>query len=162
MSDRIAVIDRGRFKQIGRPSDIYERPDSRFIAEFIGESSFLPVAVRGGAAWLGDRALKLARAPRESGAGHLLVLRPEKLQIVKDGDGADGSGESLNRLDGEVREIVYQGESSLLYVALPGGQQIAIRQAATGAAGPMPGVGAPVRLGLAPSDTILVPADAEP
>ncbi|MCK6452182.1 MAG: ABC transporter ATP-binding protein, partial [Alphaproteobacteria bacterium] len=162
MSDRIAVIDRGRFKQIGRPRDIYERPDSRFIAEFIGESSFLPVAVSGGAAWLGDRELKLARAPRESGAGHLLVLRPEKLQLLRNGGGANGSGEGLNRLDGEVREIVYQGESSLLYVALPGGQQIAIRQPATGAAGPMPGIGAPVRLGLAPSDTILVPADAEP
>ncbi|MCC7045784.1 MAG: ABC transporter ATP-binding protein [Alphaproteobacteria bacterium] len=155
MSDRIAVIDRGRFRQIGRPRDIYERPDSRFIAEFIGESSFLPVTVRDGAAWLGERALKLARVPPGAAGGHLLVLRPEKLQILS-ADAADG----LNRLDGEVKEIVYQGESSLLYVALAGGQQVAIRQPATSAAPAVPDIGAPIRLGLAPSDTIIVPADA--
>ena len=155
MSDRVAVIDRGRFKQIGRPRDIYERPDSRFIAEFIGESSFLPVIVRDGAAWLFDRPLTLAHIPRDGGARHLLVVRPEKLQILA-GDDAGG----LNRLDGQVKEIVYQGESSLLYVTLAGGQLIAIRQPATNAAPAAPGVGAPIRLGLAPSDTILVPADA--
>ena len=47
MSDRIAVIDHGRFRQIGKPHDVYERPDSRFIAEFIGESHFVAVSVRG-------------------------------------------------------------------------------------------------------------------
>ena len=56
MSDRIAVINHGRFRQIGKPHDLYERPDNRFIAEFIGESHFLPVEVRGGAAYLGERA----------------------------------------------------------------------------------------------------------
>jgi putative spermidine/putrescine transport system ATP-binding protein len=155
MSDRIAVIDRGRFKQIGQPRDIYERPDSRFIAEFIGESSFLPVIVRDGAAWLSDQPLKLDQIPRGSGAHHLLVVRPEKLQVLA-GDDARG----LNRLDGQVKEVVYQGESSLLYVTLAGGQLIAIRQPATNAAPAVPGIGAPIRLGLAPSDTILVPADA--
>ena len=41
MSDRVAVINQGRFRQIGKPQDVYERPDSRFIAEFIGESHFV-------------------------------------------------------------------------------------------------------------------------
>jgi putative spermidine/putrescine transport system ATP-binding protein len=129
MSDRIAVIDHGRFKQIGRPRDIYERPESRFIAEFIGESSFLPVAVRDGVAWLADRPLRLAAVPNANGEGHLLVLRPEKLRVL-----AGEDGEGLNRLDGEIREVVYQGESSLLYIALAGGHQIAIRQPTTSAA----------------------------
>ena len=46
MSDRVAVIDEGRFRQIGTPREIYERPKSRFIADFIGESHFVPVTVR--------------------------------------------------------------------------------------------------------------------
>ena len=40
MSDRVAVIDKGRFRQIGKPRDVYERPESQFIAEFIGEIAF--------------------------------------------------------------------------------------------------------------------------
>ena len=47
MSDRIAVINHGRFRQIDKPRDLYERPDNRFIAEFIGESHFLPVRGEG-------------------------------------------------------------------------------------------------------------------
>jgi putative spermidine/putrescine transport system ATP-binding protein len=68
MSDRIAVINHGRVRQIDKPQDLYERPNNRFIAEFIGESHFLPVEVRGGAAYLGERAMRLAgqgiRLPR--------------------------------------------------------------------------------------------------
>src|SRR6476661_465487 len=45
MSDRIAVIDHGRLRQIDKPQHLYERPNNRFIAEFIGESHFLPVEV---------------------------------------------------------------------------------------------------------------------
>ena len=64
MSDRIAVINHGRFRQIDKPQDLYERPDNRFIAEFIGESHFLPVQVRDGAAYLGDQPLKLLAGRR--------------------------------------------------------------------------------------------------
>jgi putative spermidine/putrescine transport system ATP-binding protein len=154
MSDRIAVIDKGRFRQVGRPRDIYERPDSRFIAEFIGESHFVPVTLGESGAEIAGRALKLAQPV--SGAGHrLLVLRPEKLTVL-----ANGAGEGLNVLEGTVKEIVYQGESSLIYVALNDGVEIAIRQPTTSAAGALDTPGRPVRLGLAPADTILVPAEA--
>ena len=47
MSDRIAVIDGGRIVQLGTPRAIYDQPASRFVAEFIGESSFLPVTRSG-------------------------------------------------------------------------------------------------------------------
>ncbi len=47
MSDRIAVMNDGKVAQIGRPEDLYDRPTSRFVAGFIGESNFLPAIVRG-------------------------------------------------------------------------------------------------------------------
>jgi putative spermidine/putrescine transport system ATP-binding protein len=153
MSDRIAVINHGRLRQIDKPQDLYERPNDRFIAEFIGESHFLPVEVRGGTAYLGERALGLAEPPRHQAAAQFLVLRPEKLKII---DASDGAG--LNIFLGQVKEFVYQGESSLLYVCLADGQPIAIRQAA-GSAQRAPLPGAPVRLGLAPADTIIVPSE---
>jgi putative spermidine/putrescine transport system ATP-binding protein len=153
MSDRIAVINHGRLRQIDKPQDLYERPNDRFIAEFIGESHFLPVEVRGGMAYLGERALGLAEPPRHQAAAQFLVLRPEKLKII---DASDGAG--LNVFLGQVKEFVYQGESSLLYVSLADGQPIAIRQAA-GSAQRAPLPGAPIRLGLAPADTIIVPSE---
>jgi putative spermidine/putrescine transport system ATP-binding protein len=153
MSDRIAVINHGRFRQIDKPQDLYERPKNRFIAEFIGESHFLPVEVRGGMAYLGDRAMRLAEPPRHQAAAQFLVLRPEKLKII---DAAAGAG--VNVFAGQVKEFVYQGESSLLYVILADGQPIAIRQPA-GSAHRVPPPGAAITLGLAPADTIIVPSE---
>ncbi|HVY43109.1 MAG TPA: ABC transporter ATP-binding protein [Hyphomicrobiaceae bacterium] len=153
MSDRIAVINHGRFRQIAKPRDLYERPDNRFIAEFIGESHFLPVQVKGSTAYLDDRPLALSEPPRHRAAAQFLVLRPEKLKVV---DAADGAG--FNLFAGEVKELVYQGESSLLYVTLANGQPIAIRHFA-GSAEHSPPPGAPITLGLAPGDTIIVPPD---
>jgi putative spermidine/putrescine transport system ATP-binding protein len=153
MSDRIAVINHGRFRQIDKPQDLYERPNNRFIAEFIGESHFLPVEVREGTAYLGERAIRLAEPPRHPAAAQFLVLRPEKLKVIDAAAGAD-----LNVFCGQVKEFVYQGESSLLYVSLADGQPIAIRQA-SGRAQRAPLPGAPITLGLAPADTIIVPSE---
>ena len=155
MSDRIAVIDGGRFRQIGQPRDIYERPQSRFIAEFIGESQFLPVELRDGRAWLGSRALLLERAPATSEGPQLLVVRPEKLAVL-----VAGEGDGLNVFDGTVTEVVYQGESSLVYVTLDTGGEIAVRRPARSADATIAEPGRPIRLGLAPADAVIVPAQA--
>ena len=152
MSDRVAVIDGGRFRQIGTPREIYERPKSRFIADFIGESHFLPVQVSGGRATLHGKPLTLAEPPGGAGGAHMLVVRPEKLKLL----GA-GGGDGHNVLEGVVKELVYQGESSLLYVMLADGSEIATRMSS--AAGSLPEAGTTVRLGLAPADTIIVAAE---
>jgi len=154
MSDRVAVIDRGQFRQLGKPRDIYERPESRFIAEFIGESYFLPVQVRSGEAAFGDRPLKMAEPLQHAASSQFLVLRPEKLKFVADGEERAG----LNLFQGRVKETVYQGESTLVSVVLADGQEIAVRHPASGAAAPIP-PGAKVTLGLAPADAVIVPAD---
>jgi putative spermidine/putrescine transport system ATP-binding protein len=104
MSDRIAVIDKGRFRQIGIPRDIYERPRNRFIAEFIGESQFLPVEVRDGKAYLAGAALRMETPPADHSAAQFLVLRPEKVHVA---NGADDA--ALNIFNGTVKELVYQG-----------------------------------------------------
>jgi len=154
LSDRIAVIHQGRFRQIDRPQDLYERPVDRFIAEFVGESHFLPIEIRNGAAYLGERPIQLAEPPRHPASAQYLVVRPEKLKVV---DAVDGAG--LNVFAGQVKECVYQGESSLLYVSLADGQPIAIRQPAGSTQRPLPPPGAPIMLGLAPGDSIVVPAN---
>ncbi len=154
MSDRVAVIDHGKFRQIGKPRDIYERPASRFIAEFIGESHFLPVDLAGGRVQYRDTKLCLAEPPVAM-VEPLLVLRPEKLRVITGSSDAAG----LNLFSGRVAELVYQGESTLVYVDLDGGPRISARQTTSAASPPLPGIGEPIALGLAPADTILVSAD---
>jgi putative spermidine/putrescine transport system ATP-binding protein len=159
MSDRIAVIDGGRFRQIGKPRDIYEQPQSRFIAEFIGESQFLPVDVVDGSVMIGQRPLRVDRALPAGKGKHLLVVRPEKLSTLVPGEG-DANG--LNLFDGTVREVVYQGESSLIYVALKDGGELAARRPARSDDAVSIDPGRPIRLGIAPADMVIVPAEPTP
>ncbi|MFI4988907.1 MAG: ABC transporter ATP-binding protein [Alphaproteobacteria bacterium] len=154
MSDRIAVIRHGRVMQLDTPRRIYEKPANRFVAEFIGESAFVPVDVSHGAVSLAGRPLKVLGLPEGAGPC-LLMLRPERLQLL-----ADGAGAGMNRLEGAVTDVVYQGDSFLVQVALSGGAKVAVRSIASSstlAAAPAPGDA--VTLGLSPEDTVLL-ADA--
>ncbi len=154
MSDRIAVIHQGGIMQLGEPARIYERPANRFVAEFIGESTFLPVEVSGGACLYGGQALKLAGLPIPTGPC-LLMVRPERL-VILDGTADEG----LNLLRGQVEEVVYQGDSILLQAVLPDGCRVGARAMATvGAMARAPRVGEAVTLGLRPEDTVIL-ADA--
>jgi putative spermidine/putrescine transport system ATP-binding protein len=149
LSDRIAVIDQGKIQQIDTPQLLYEAPGSHFVADFIGDSTFLPVVVAGGVARLGGAVLRLAR-PASDGA-HLLVLRPEKIVL--------GGGPELNTIEAGVEELVYQGDSVRIDVRLDDGSMVTLRELArAGRIAALPAAGERVRLGLDPADTLLVPA----
>ncbi len=121
MSDRVAVLHQGRLMQFDTPRALYERPANRFVAEFIGESDFLPVEVAGGRAAFQGSALALAE-PAPAGGAYELLLRPEKLVLA---DGAT-PGPGVNRFQGRLRDAVFQGES-LLLTLLVGGHEIHAR-----------------------------------
>jgi putative spermidine/putrescine transport system ATP-binding protein len=152
MSDRVAVIDHGRIRQLDTPRAIYERPANRFVAEFVGESAFLPVEQSGGKFRFAGEPLKLAQPPGPGGPW-LLMLRPERLHIVTGTPNAE-----TNLLQGRVLALVYQGESVLLQVELADGTRVPMRgSSAHGAMASVPHPGEPITLGLAPEDTFLLP-----
>jgi len=157
MSDRIAVIHRGQIQQLDIPRQLYERPASRFVAEFIGESSFLPVQRANGQFSCAGQPLKLPVGPKPDGRA-VLMLRPERLQII-----AGAAPEHLNLLRGTVEAVIYQGESFLLQARLADGSAIGARGVSTGSAlATIPRPGAAVTLALSPDDTILLPAEEVP
>ena len=152
MSDRVAVIHAGRFAQVDPPRALYERPRTHFVADFVGESSFLPVQVVDGEVRLGEIVLNMEEPLISEVREQLLVVRPEKLDILLDGEAGD-----TNIIEGKVKELVYQGESFLLYVELPGGIVIAMRQPTRREVlESIPAAGMPIRLGIHPHDTIVV------
>ncbi|QGX97086.1 ABC transporter ATP-binding protein [Roseovarius faecimaris] len=151
MSDRIAVVNHGRIMQLATPRDLYERPANRFVADFIGESTFLPVTRQGGAVHLGDMPLKTEN-PVPDAAELLLMVRPERIQLL-----TGAPSDDMNVLTGTATEVVYQGDSFVLYARLPSGDQIALRGAVrSGTVQALPAVGDEVTLGLAASDTVVI------
>jgi len=157
MSDRVAVINRGRIMQLDAPRLLYERPANRFVAEFIGESAFLPVERSNGGFFCAGQALKLPAGPKPEGRC-LLMLRPERLQII-----AGGVPDHVNVLQGIVETKVYQGDSFLLQVRLTDGSVVGVRGISTGSAmGAIPPAGSLLKLALSPEDTILLPDGEAP
>ncbi|HZW28146.1 MAG TPA: sulfate/molybdate ABC transporter ATP-binding protein [Trueperaceae bacterium] len=87
LADRVAVMREGRVEQVGDPDEVLERPASRFVFEFIGESNLLPVEVRGGALEWEGRALALPRVDRGDGPA-LLAFRPHDVELAPGAEGA--------------------------------------------------------------------------
>jgi ABC-type Fe3+/spermidine/putrescine transport system ATPase subunit len=82
MADRIAVMNEGRVEQIGTASEIYRQPASRFVADFIGESNFIPVQWRDGAVVTSRGKIPLA-SPYTTGSGSgSLMIRPESVRLA--------------------------------------------------------------------------------
>jgi putative spermidine/putrescine transport system ATP-binding protein len=110
LSDRIAIINRGRVEQIGTPEDVYERPESRFVAEFIGWCSILDGVTSGGK-FVSNSGLKLSVTGSEGPA--TIVIRPANIKITQ-----AISGE--NHLMGRVESSNYYGATSRLGVVVSG------------------------------------------
>ena len=112
MSDRITVIDGGELMQLGTPNEIYDHPDNGFIADFIGESSLLPVKVKNSKAAIGGTEIKVAQ-PLDRDGEFLLVVRPEKVFLATSRKKKDE-----NYFDGTLIDSIFQGESQLLVIRL--------------------------------------------
>ncbi len=119
LSDRVAVLSQGRIEQIGSPVDIYEAPETAFVADFIGNSNIIDATVLDttrlrAATGLDLTTAALAAAP---GARLRVLVRPERIRLA----GADAS--AANRFGAEVAEITYLGDDLQLRVRpRPGGE----------------------------------------
>ena len=130
LSDRIAVLSHGRIEQIGTPGEIYERPASAFVAEFIGSSNMLRArVVECGAsativrteAGLQLRCLVDPDIEHPNGGHVSVLLRPERIHIEMPG-GAAATGQ--NRLAARIADITYLGEDLHLNLDLAGGDRL--------------------------------------
>ena len=157
MSDRIAVINHGILNQLGSPQEIYANPTNAFIADFIGESTLLPVEVRDSTPRFGELAISVNHEVGADGS-YLLVVRPEKLVLVTD------KATDQNKFPGTVEESIFQGESQLLIVRLDEMQstdakpyRLNVRIANTSAnSAAIPQVGESVCVALAQVDSFIV------
>lgn len=125
MSDRIAVMSKGKILQVGSPTDIYDRPADRFVADFIGETNFLTASVistKDGSARV--RLKSGAEIEASAAEGFLpsgeatIVVRPEHARAVKQG----------GQVAGTVENVVYFGTDTHIHVRLDDGGSFTVRQ----------------------------------
>ena len=126
MSDRIAVMDKGVISQIGTPAEIYEAPNSRYVADFVGSVNMLEgkvAKVAGGKVDIegidGFAMTVQSPASPAKGATVWLAIRPEKLRITR----KKPTG-SANAVQGEVWDIAYLGDMTVVNVRLPSGKVV--------------------------------------
>ena len=126
LSDQIAILREGRVEQVGSPRELYERPGSRFVADFLGQSNFLTVTVtdvqpgRVGFTCGDKHFVRLGDAPALHPPDALtLVLRPECIRVSAADPGDDG-----NVVEGVVHSASYAGAKQHVVVATGLGQQV--------------------------------------
>ena len=108
LSDRVAILDRGRIVQEGEPAAIYERPTSLFAASFLGDANVFAGTVRGGVVATPQGPIRTADTLPPDGTAATLAVRPEKMSLLPPGSEI---GE-LNGFAAVVRETIYAGATS--------------------------------------------------
>ena len=134
MASRIAVMSEGRFLQVGAPSDIYETPANRFVADFIGNVNLMEGTLETDAV---DHVLiRCADCTHyvghgitgTEGMGVSVAVRPEKIRIAREAPAplADEPAGDYNRVRGSVKDMAYFGSFTVYHLQLASGQVIKI------------------------------------
>jgi len=140
MSDRIAVFNDGIVQQLATPADLYEKPQTAFVASFIGENNRLlgQLQARQGehcTVRVGEHSIQaLAVDTAEEGAATVLSIRPERILLNP------GQWEAENRLPGRILEVIYHGDHLRLRLEIAGHDDFIVKLPnASGRACPAPG-----------------------
>jgi putative spermidine/putrescine transport system ATP-binding protein len=132
MSDRIAVMNHGRIEQAGSPSDLYDRPATRFVAGFIGESNFLEGEVAGvqdrsvTARVAGATVIAISNQPPAIGARAMLAVRPEKIGFRD--LSAPAPEARVNTIEAVVRDVAFVGEMHRYVLEIAPGVTLVAKQ----------------------------------
>lgn len=155
MSDRLAVMSRGRIEQLGTPREVYEHPQTTFVADFLGVSNLMRAhAVGEGRVDVGGVVLKAALGDTAASGVVRLTIRPERVRIEPPGIAGE------NRVQATIERFVYLGSTTQVFVALPGGDRVQALVANSGDVDEFD-VGQAITAHL-PADALRILSDDEP
>lgn len=151
MSDRIAVMSAGQVLQIAEPRTLYERPNCREVADFIGTMNFFDATVRDAESLdAGPLGILPGHAQQPDGTPVLLAVRPEKIVVSKDGGPVKGT----------IAASAYLGERNHIHVVVDGVREpVAVAQQNQSRDGVHYASGETVTLSWAPEAAVILPRD---
>jgi spermidine/putrescine transport system ATP-binding protein len=158
MSDRIAVMHGGRIEQVGAPEDLYDRPATSFVADFIGTTNLLSGTVQ---AVAGDAAIvrldsgdtcRVGPVMRQAGQHIQLSVRPESI-LVHALDGGPGGAGGAGEIAATVEQVAYLGAAVQYQIRTEGGLALSVL---AGKARPRFESGDSVRLTWLPADALVI------
>ncbi len=164
MSDRIAVMNHGKYEQLGDPETLYERPATEFVASFLGISNLLGATV-------GERdgdylsvvlthgaSIRIPAALKGDTAQLRIGVRPEKIRLFAEGVAVP---DQMNRLEGEVIDASYLGASTSYIIRSKGGERLTVfeQNLARTSHGSLYRPGQQVQVTWSPDNTFAVPGD---
>ena len=154
MSDRIAVMNKGRIDQYGSPEEIYNAPTTTFSAQFIGETTLLPGAASDDRSHVVCDGCRIrATRPLPDGRDLVVALRAERMLLP------DECSEKTNRIPSRIADVIYQGDSMLVLADIGGGQgQLFHPRLRVGPGPRLRSPGDQLILGIHPPDVIVVAA----
>ncbi|WP_246102151.1 ABC transporter ATP-binding protein [Methylobacterium terricola] len=158
LSDRVVVMEAGRVVQTGTPAEVYERPRSRFVSDFIGFTNAVAgriEAVEGGTATVTMRSGQTIRVPAEAGLAAAqavdLVVRPEKVELNPPAEARPGRA----LVSGTLRHSVYTGAVTYHHVDIGAGETLIAMASNGDGHGEAPVLGSPVTLGFRPENMLV-------
>ena len=140
MADRLVVMSEGRIRQIGSQQDLYERPADRFVADFVGRSTFIEGRVEAPGRFVSEGGLVIACEATAAGPA-ALALRPERLALL-----VDGATSPDNVFDGTVEFVSYLGNSIDIHARISPRERVVL-QRANRPDWPLPRIGDKVKIG---------------
>ena len=154
MSDRLAVMANGKVEQLGTPRDVYEQPETAFVADFLGVSNLMRArVVDQGHVDVGGVTLATSSGNAPASGVVRVTIRPERVRIEPPGTAG------ANRTPATIERFVYLGSTTQVFIALPGGDRVQVLVANSGDVDQYD-VGAAVTAHL-PADALRVLADDE-
>jgi len=154
-ADRVVVLVDGRVHQVGTPADLYEHPNSLFVAQFLGESSLFHGTLDGGRVDFNGRSLEATRGELPDARDVAVVVRPERVSLHPDGP----PPATANAVSGRVVQHIYFGNSRKVEVRLDDGATVLVRESASAAVTPVH-ADDHVWLTFRPEDAAVLPVDA--
>jgi putative 2-aminoethylphosphonate ABC transporter ATP-binding protein len=123
IADRVVVMEKGQFRQVGKPIDIYRNPNSSFVADFVGTSNFFKGERTGDRVDIGKRRFKVWQKGSSTKEEVLLAIRPEKIEVFRSSD-APKDLEPSNLLPGRIDVVTFLGAAVRLVINLDGEEVI--------------------------------------
>ncbi len=164
MSDRVVILSRGRVMQIGKPTEIYERPVNKFVADFIGEANFFEgkvVALNPSEVGVsvGPLVLHVALGGEEAprvGQSASVSVRPEKIRVHR-GGGGPKNGNGMNVYNATIQEYDYLGSVVRYYLRL--GNALTVKVDEKNVSGVLYRPGETVVVEIPPRDCFVLPVE---